>query len=172
MLFCIPMRTDRTAAASTARQALKLLLAALVLGGAVNLVHPKRIPWVEDWANRVEARAVAGQVDLVQLSDMIRFLRDDSRLFVDARPAADYARGHLPGAVSIPYEDAVKQPALLQPLHQSVRPPVVYCSGPECEDSLLLALLLREEGGPDAAVFVGGMELWKSEMLAIEGVGP
>lgn len=156
-------------AGETARKALWLILAAVILAVAVNLLHPKRIPWVEDWANRVEAQAVAEQVPLVQLSGMLNFLRDGSRLFVDARPAEEYAKGHLPGAISLPFETLNQHAGIVAQVLASDKPPVLYCTGPECDDNLLLALELRKLGRNDIAVFIGGMELWQSELLSTEG---
>lgn len=156
-------------AGETARKALWLILTALILAVAVNLLHPKRIPWVEDWANRVEAQAVAEQVPLVQLSDMLNFLRNGSHLFVDARPAEEYARGHLPGAISLPFETLNQRAGIVAQVLASAKPPVLYCTGPECDDSLLLAIELRKLGRKDAAVFIGGMELWQGELLSTEG---
>ncbi len=153
-------------AGETARKALWLILAALILAVAVNLLHPKRIPWVDDWANRVEAQAVAEKVPLVQLSDMLNFLRDGSRLFVDARPADEYAKSHLPGAISLPFQSLEETSVLALPLG---KPLVIYCTGPECDDSLLLAIELRKLGREDVAVFIGGMELWQAELLGAEG---
>jgi len=153
-------------AGETARKALWLILAALILAVVVNLLHPKRIPWVDDWANRVEAQAVAEKVPLVQLSDMLNVLRDGSRLFVDARPADEYAKSHLPGAISLPFQSLEETSVLALPLG---KPLVIYCTGPECDDSLLLAIELRKLGRADVAVFIGGMELWQAELLGAEG---
>jgi len=153
-------------AGETARKALWLILAALILAVVVNLLHPKRIPWVDDWANRVEAQAVAEKVPLVQLSDMLNVLRDGSRLFVDARPADEYAKSHLPGAISLPFQTLEETSVTALPLD---KPLVIYCTGPECDDSLLLAIELRKLGRADVAVFIGGMELWQAELLGAEG---
>ncbi|MBI9021127.1 MAG: hypothetical protein JEZ10_07730 [Verrucomicrobia bacterium] len=152
----------------TARNAFILIVAAILWAGGVNMVHPKRISWVEDWGNRVEAQAVRENIALVQLSEVIRVLREDSRLLVDARPVADYARSHLPGAVSLPFEAMAMHPEVIVQVLSSPGAPVLYCSGPECDDSLLLALELRKLGRADVAVFIGGMELWRSELLAVE----
>lgn len=161
--------SKKPSAGVTARKALWLVLAALILAAAVNLVHPKRIPWVGDWANRVEAQAVAEKMPLVQLSDMLNILRDGSRLFVDARPFAEYAQAHLPGALSLPFQTLEKNAEAKTAVLASAKPLVVYCSGPECDDSLLLALKLRDAGRGDIAVFIGGMELWQSELLNTDG---
>lgn len=154
----------KASAGDTAQKSLWLILAAVVLAAGINLFHPRRIAWVEDWGNRVEAAAVRENVALVQLPEMIEFLRDDTRLLVDARPAEEYAQGHIPTAISVPFMDGEIPDALLY----SVQPPVFYCSGPECDDGLLLALDVRSAGREDVSVFIGGMELWESELLQIE----
>jgi rhodanese-related sulfurtransferase len=159
----------KPSAGETVRKALWLILAAVILAVVVNLVHPKRIPWIGDWANRIEAQAVTEKVALVQLSDMLKYLRDDSRMFVDARLSEEYAKAHFPGAVSLPFQTLETQSAIVTQVLTSDKPPVVYCTGPECDDSLLLALELRKLGREDVAVFVGGMELWQSELLSTEG---
>jgi len=51
----------------------------------------------------------------------------------------------------------------------SDKPPVLYCTGPECDDSLLLAIHLRKLGRKDVSVFIGGIKLWQSELLSTEG---
>ncbi len=144
----------------TVKQVLILIGVAFLFAGLTNLIHPGRIPWVEDWANRVEAQAVSEKVALVQLSEVLDFLREDSRLFVDARSAAEYANGHIPGAVLASAE--------LTELLNEPRPLVLYCTGVECEDSLLLALELRKLGREDISIFIGGMDIWRSELLSVE----
>ncbi len=144
----------------TGKQVFILIGAAVLIAGAVNLIHPERILWVEDWDFRVEAQAVKEGVALVQLSEVLEFLREDSRLFVDVRPVQEYERGHIPGAV-------LASAGLTRFLNES-RPLVLYCTGGDCDDSLLLALELRQTGRKDVALFIGGMELWQSELLAVE----
>ncbi len=152
----------------TVKQVLILIGVAFLFAGLTNLIHPARIPWVEDWANRVEAQAVSEKIALVQLSEMLDFLREDSRLLVDARSAAEYAQGHIPSAISLPFESMAMTPEVIAQVLASEKAPIFYCSGVECDDSLLLALELRKLGREDVAVFIGGMELWRSELLSVE----
>ena len=144
----------------TVKQVLILIGVALLIAGGINLIHPERIPWVEDWASRVEAQAVSEKVALVQLSEVLEFLREDSRRLVDARSAKEYAQGHIPGAV-------LASTGLTEVLNET-RPLVLYCTGVECDDSLLLALELRKLGREDVALFIGGMDIWRSELLSVE----
>ena len=152
----------------TVKQVFILIGIAVLFAGLVNLIHPNRIPWVEDWGHRVEAQAVSEKVALVQLSGLLDFLREDSRLLVDARPAEEYARGHIPSAISLPFESMAMVPEVITQVLASEKPPIFYCSGIECEDSLLVALELRKLGRSDVAVFVGGIELWRAELLSEE----
>lgn len=161
--------SKKPSSSETACKVLWLILAAVILTAVVNLVHPKRIPWIGDWVNRVEAQAVAENMQLVQLSDMLNILRDGSRRFVDARPADEYAQAHLPGAISLPFQTLEKNSVANAAVLAADKPLVIYCSGPECDDSLLLALELRKLGCADVAVFIGGMELWQAELLSTEG---
>jgi rhodanese-related sulfurtransferase len=153
--------SKKPTAGETARNILWLISAALILAVAVNLISPKRIPWTEDWSARVEARAVEEGVALAQLADMIDFLRDGSRLIVDVRPAADYALGHIPGAVSLPHTAT-----LPEWLSNPALPVVFYGSGPDDENALELARVVRR-----AALFIGGMERWQAELLEAEEGG-
>lgn len=155
-------------ALETFRRFFWLILAAVLLAGIVNLVHPKRIPWVENWGGQVEAQAVEEGISLVQLAGVIDILRTGSRVLIDARPAMEYARGHIPSAVSVPFESVAVNGTVPVELLRAGPGLVFYCSGPECDDSLLLAIVAREIGRNDVAVFVGGMELWTSELLAVE----
>ena len=58
------------------KQILTLIGVSILLAIVINLIHPEGLPWVEDWAARVEAQAVREKVALVQLSDMLKFMRD------------------------------------------------------------------------------------------------
>jgi len=152
----------------TTKQVFILIGVAVLLAGLINLIHPKRIPWVEDWGHRVEAQAVSEKVALVQLSEILEFLREDSRLLVDARSEEEYVRGHIPGAISLPFESMAIVPKIIAEVLASEKRPIIYCSGIECDDSLLVALEIRKLGRTDVAIFIGGMEVWRSELLSVE----
>ena len=52
---------------SIIKQILLITLVSGLLAGAANLVHPYRIPWVQDWGNYVEAKAVQAGIEIVPL---------------------------------------------------------------------------------------------------------
>jgi rhodanese-related sulfurtransferase len=81
-------------------------------------------------------------------------------LIVDAREAVEFAEGHIPGSISLPYDLAVTDPVLLESLDAAGRPVITYCGGGTCEQSLSLAHELVFAGHERVAVFVGGYPDW------------
>ena len=151
------------------RQAVKLMAAAALLGGLAQLVSPTRIPWHEDWSRYVETKALKVGLALASLDDVQRMVREQSHLLLDARPVADYDRGHLPGALSLPQADLDTYYPQILPLLTAEQPLLVYCSGHECDESFLLSVYLREQGFTNLSLFVGGLLTWREAGLPVEG---
>ena len=151
--------------------ALKLLClagVALACGTLANLFLPMRIPWIEDWAHYLEARALKEGLPLAPLEVIHAASTDRSRLLLDARPAADYENGRIPTAVSFAYdsvEDAFENVKVLLTPQQPI---VTYCSSLECDDSFMLALFLRDQGFTNVALFAEGFEAWEKAGYPIE----
>ena len=85
----------------------------------------------------------------------------DSVAWVDARPDAEYAAGHIPGAFSL-NEDRWNDllPQFLQQWAPGKKV-VVYCSSQSCNLSRAVAHRLRTEVQiPDVYVLEGGWEEW------------
>ncbi len=81
-------------------------------------------------------------------------------LFIDARPAEQYAAGHIPGAISLPAQDFDKVfPAVADKIEASPFL-VVYCEGEECSDSIHVAERLVEFGFLGTRVMVDGFRIW------------
>ena len=141
---------------------------ALACGTLANLFLPMRIPWVEDWAHYIEARALKEGLPLAPLDVAHAASTSGSHLLLDARPAVDYGNGRIPSAVSLPYnsvEDAFENVKVLLTREQ---PLITYCSGLECDDSFMLALFLREQGFTNVVLFAGGFEAWEKAGYPVE----
>ncbi len=82
-------------------------------------------------------------------------------LFVDAREAWEFEEGHIPGAISLPHEDVITDPARLERLDTGGKPIVTYCGGGTCEISLSLAWELLGVGHAQIAVYMGGFPEWQ-----------
>jgi rhodanese-related sulfurtransferase/DNA-binding transcriptional ArsR family regulator len=118
----------------------------------------------------VERLAVAylgGRDDLepVTREELARRLKDgDDLVVLDVRPAAEYAAGHLPGAVSIPVGELRRRLAEL-PADREV---VAYCRGPYCAFAHEAVELLRDEGFA-ARRLEDGLPEWQAARLAVIG---
>lgn len=111
----------------------------------------------------------------IDVAQATRFFQDPRRLqnrivFVDARSELNYEQGHIPGAHQLnPYEPDETLKTLL-PLCQAAELVVVYCTGIDCEDSEVGALVLRNAGVPNQKLFVfaGGITEWTASQLPVE----
>ena len=139
-----------------------------LLGGVVNFVRPNGIPWVQDWGNYVEAKATEAGINVIPLSVAYSFHEAEEHLFVDARSSEEYCKGHVPKAVSLPFEDLDEQFEALDQILSTELPAVVYCRNRECDDALLLAVALREMGKSNLLYYVDGFELWEESGCPVE----
>jgi len=99
----------------------------------------------------------------VEMTELLRRARAGDVIVVDARPANEYAAGHIPGALSIPIDDLKQR---LQRLPKS-KPYVAYCRGPYCVYADQAVQQLRAAGRRARRLAVGLPE-WKSAGLPVE----
>jgi rhodanese-related sulfurtransferase len=104
----------------------------------------------------------------VRLANAKKFFDAGAALFVDAREAPEYAEGHIAGALSVPFDEAVKNPALLEPFKKAGKPLILYCSGGDCELSKDLARNMLAEGIRKVLVFTDGLPAWKAAGYPME----
>ncbi len=97
----------------------------------------------------------------VELATVARYVEAGAALVVDAREPVEFAQGHIPGAVNIPYDQAVRHPDRLESLDPREAPIIVYCSGGTCEASRMLAeMLVRDFKRPRVLVYEAGFPEW------------
>ena len=116
---------------------------------------------------RLAAAYLGGRDDLepVTREELTRRLEDgDDLVVLDVRPAAEYAAGHLPGAVSIPVGELRRRLAELP----GDREIVAYCRGPYCAFAHEAVGLLRDEGFA-ARRLEDGLPEWQAAGLAVTG---
>jgi len=83
-------------------------------------------------------------------------------LIIDAPHTETYRAGHIPGALQLDPFRPEQNLASILPASLAAEKIVIYCTGGDCEDSLLAARLLRDLGVPPArcAIFDGGINAW------------
>jgi rhodanese-related sulfurtransferase len=157
MCACVDFRPSLRPAAQLA--AVAGLLAAVSL-----LWHPFTVPSPASAASSSPATAPA---DAAAHAVSVAAVRQDPRfrnaLWVDARPAAAFATGHIPSALRL---TEAEWEQLLPALLDRWTPDgviVVYCDSSSCQTSNQIAARLRRELGT-ASVFAlsGGWEAWSA----------
>jgi rhodanese-related sulfurtransferase len=103
-----------------------------------------------------------------ELSGMLE--RDDHFVLVDALAPMVYAHSHLPGAINIPPVD-VDRTRLAKRIPDLSTAIVVYCAGPDCDDSTATAARLQELGYTNVKHYAGGKDEWKALGLPLERAG-
>jgi rhodanese-related sulfurtransferase/predicted transcriptional regulator len=103
------------------------------------------------------------ELEPVTREELTRRLEDgDDLVVLDVRPAAEYAAGHLPGAVSILVGELRRRLAELP----GDREVVAYCRGPYCAFAHEAVAVLRQEGF-SARRLEDGLPEWQAAGLAV-----
>lgn len=78
----------------------------------------------------------------IKMADLMDRLEKGNVLLIDVRPKEEYEKGHIPGAISIPFEELEKHLSSL-PVDKEI---VAYCRGPYCLMSAQAVEILKREG--------------------------
>ena len=132
------------------RQALLILLAALIPAGLTGAFHPRRPAWSEDTLLPGEVKL---QTVLAWGSDV---------LWIDARSLKEYEAEHVPGAILLNLEDWEQLFPRFVDQWRPEQKVVVYCSSTSCELSHEVAERLKTNGISPVYVLKGGWEAWKN----------
>ncbi len=157
-LICI--KTMKT----TLKQIALILLVSGFFALIANHVHPHRIPWMQDWANHVEARARAAGIRVIPLAVAL----EAKAQFIDVRPRAEFEQGHIPDALSVPLSEWEDSFLTLAGHVESGALMALYCSSRECDDALTLALEIQAFGGTNMLLYVDGFEVWEKHGGPVE----
>ena len=104
----------------------------------------------------------------IELGAVKAYFDARAALIIDAREPDEFAEGHIPGAINLPYEEVVTDPARLESLDSAGRPIITYCGGGGCEMSISLAEELFYAGHQRVAIYVGGYPAWTEADYPVE----
>jgi rhodanese-related sulfurtransferase len=102
----------------------------------------------------------SGEPLLAQHGTIKALYAGNAAVFIDARSVEEFATGHIPGALNIPFDVVYEDPTLLQQLEAGEKPIVCYCDGSECELAENLAFALIDAGYRRVLVYEGGTDAW------------
>ncbi|MFK8328827.1 ArsR/SmtB family transcription factor [Pseudomonas sp. BJa5] len=102
-----------------------------------------------------DSRQTPDQLEGISREELLERLREHSVTLLDVRPADEFAQGHLPGAINIPFQELQQRLGELPPSQEVI----AYCRGPWCVFSRDAVAALRA-GGLQARHFANGVEHW------------
>lgn len=159
----MPHRKRNTIVSHTLWQTGAALLLSVIAGLLVNQIRSNGLSL---WGS--ETVQEKGDLHTVSLEEAHRMYLDGKVFFLDARPAADYRLGHLPGARSLPLADLDRYlPDIMEDIPQDAVI-VTYCDGKRCVLAGKLANALREFGFQDVRTLVNGWSVWVGSNLPTE----
>lgn len=95
-------------------------------------------------------------------------LDDPGFVLLDVRSPADYAAGHIPGAISLPHGKIIGSALGRWP---SATLFVTYCAGPHCNGAARGALRIARLGH-FVKIMAGGITGWLDDGFALETASP
>lgn len=140
-----------------------IVLISCGLGLAVNAFHPMGLPIS---LGGVEGpgipRWVWHRVRAVYPNEAHVLWERRSVIFLDVRDRKDYGDGHIPRAISLPYQEfTTAYPQVRDRLPQGAAI-LIYCYGSHCGLAMRVAKLLLPLGYADLTVMRGGIAGWEA----------
>lgn len=108
--------------------------------------------------------------------ELLEMLADPGTVVVDSRTTQWFAKGTIPGAISIPYTQAADrldelgcEPDFDGFLCEDAKPVALFCNGPWCGQSPSAARRMIEAGYPADKIsyYRGGMQVWRMMGLTV-----
>jgi rhodanese-related sulfurtransferase len=145
-------------------QVIVISFVAALLAVGNNLVNPNKVPWIGNWpslSDNTDSVWVSPSYDAksdpptLRLSEAFDRFTSKTYLFVDAREPEEYQAGHIKDAINLPFDTFDDHWAQVESLLPKNAKIVTYCSGTECDASLLLArLLIQQHGYKNIEIFL------------------
>jgi rhodanese-related sulfurtransferase len=105
----------------------------------------------------------------ISTTDLQVALKDKNAVVLDARPFAEYAVSHIPGARSVPGKPGLSQAQytadageIIRTIPDRTRPLVLYCNGPFCGRSKRFGAELQKAGYKNVRRYQLGIPTWRA----------
>jgi len=117
------------------------------------------------------AKKEKSEFTIVTLEQVKRLLSEHRALFIDARGADEYEKGHIKGALNIPYLEVDKH------FEEIVNIPrdtlvVVYCHNPDCSVGRDLVSFMKQLEFRNLLVYDNGWDEWEKTGMPIKKSSP
>jgi rhodanese-related sulfurtransferase len=142
-----------------------LVLLSLAIGTGVNQWRSDGLALVGEPATLASLGPGGAHLPEMDIAEALQRFQQEGVLFVDARPASQYAEGHIRGALNLAWPQAETDFIHVADRLDAARVIITYCDGETCTLSHDLARFLTDMGFGDVRVLVNGWELWRQAGL-------
>jgi rhodanese-related sulfurtransferase len=149
------------------RQLALIVLAAIAMALVSNHFRSSPLPLIGNWSTEARLTSPSGRQMAVSLSEAKILHQSKNAVFMDARPVEEFTRGHIQGAVNLPWHDVEQQVMNVIADMKNDAVIITYCDGESCNLSKDLALFLENLGFTNVRVLVNGWTVWKDAGLPI-----
>ena len=156
-----------------------LAMVSLAFGLVLNRFRSSSLPFIyQPPVQRFDAELTAiierppvrdAPVPVLGLDEFHSAVNGGNALILDARPAALFVQGHVPGAINLARSNFAHDYRRLESVLKKARrqPVIVYCAGGDCRDSRIVADAMLTLGYPDVAIFAPGWAAWSAAGLSV-----
>jgi rhodanese-related sulfurtransferase len=149
------------------KQSVKILVIASFIGLLTNLLRPDGLILDTKWPITVQSSSMPGEIRHISLEKAEHLFFSNTALFLDARPAEAYRKGHIQGALSLPFHNLEEQYIAISQKLPPNKLIITYCDGENCALSHDLARFLIRDGYNKVAVLGNGWTSWQNHHLPI-----
>ena len=108
----------------------------------------------------------------IELAEARRLYASQSTRFVDPRPAEEFAKGHIKGALNVKPVQVTEVKTDMEPSIARAKTVVVYGDNPGTGIARVIAKRLMVAGHKGVRLYAGGLEEWRANGLPVEGSPP
>lgn len=161
---------------TSTQEVLIIVCISVILAFIYNLFSSKSIPWIK--SKEIITYVSDEELFQKQISDslsqknvttqqLLGLIETKIGIIIDARNKDAYIRGHIPGAINIPFLDVFNYVEQLDIIPRDTLI-VVYCEGVNCELSHHLSEFMLNMNFSRIYHYIGGYEEWVNEKLPLE----
>ena len=148
-----------------------IVLGAFILGIVYNYFSPNGVKLLSYDHKKIITAGILGndtaaEPKQIHLKDAFDLYNADV-VFLDAREPEDYKLGHIKNAINVYADDFETYRKKLENISHD-EPVVTYCSGSDCDLSIVLGTKLSRLGYKKIFVFFGGWNEWKKASYPVE----
>ena len=149
------------------RQLSLIVLAAVAIALISNHFRPASLPLIGDWSPEARLMSPSGRQMAITLDDANNLHQSMGAVFMDARPQEEFTKGHIQGAISLPWHESEQRVMDVTANLTNDAVIVTYCDGDTCDLSKDLALFLENLGFTNVRVLVNGWTVWRNAGLPV-----